>query len=91
MKKILLAATFVVAIAASTTVSNAFDWKYMNPANWGTCPKSESICQKETCKCRSKCKCKKEKCDPCKKQTPCKKHFTQPCDPCDKLQEQTEK
>lgn len=93
MKKTLLGATLLVAIAASTTVSNAFDWRYMNPANWGTCPRCEKVCQKETCKCKTKCRCKKEKYNPCKKQTcdPCKKHITEPCNPCDKLQEQTEK
>lgn len=81
MKKTLLATTLLVAMAASTTASHAFSWSNLNPANWGTCPKCEKVCQKETCGCKPKCK--KEKCNTCKPKCECK----QKCNPCDKKAE----
>ena len=90
MKKTLLATTLLIAIAIGTNASHAFCWRNLNPANWGTCPKCEKVCKKET---TCKPKCKKEKCDPCKKQTckpkcdPCEKK-TEQCNPCEKKAEQ---
>lgn len=99
MKKTLLATTLLVAFACTTATSQAFEWRNLNPANWGTCPKCEKVCKKED-PCKPKCKCKKQKCsckpkcDPCEKKitTPCNPCQTPvaPCDPCDKLQEVTE-
>ena len=93
MKKTLLTTTLLMALSLSTLSAEAFCWRNLNPASWGTCPKCERT---------ASCKCKKDKCNPCKKekvcpvkkqdncgckkQDPCKKQTT--CDPCSKMQEE---
>ena len=59
MKKTLLATTLLLALSATTLTADAFCWRNLNPANWGTCPKCEKT---------ASCKCKKQKCTP-----PCEK------------------
>jgi len=99
MKKTLLTATLIAALSMTVTTANAFCWRNLNPANWGTCPKCEKTASTCSCKkdrCSSKCekkekkgcptKCneqKTQKCNPCQTQAP--------CNPCDKLQEETER
>ena len=92
MKKTLMTLSLISAIAIGTQASYAFDWGYLNPANWATCKKCEKV--------KPNCKCKKQKpCDPCLKPTPsgaapcnpCEKVKPAPCDPCDRLQMQTER
>ncbi len=101
MKKTLLATTLLIALSATTLTADAFCWRNLNPANWGTCPKCEKT---------ASCKCKKQKCTPpCEKKEkvcpveqkaacPCKTtpkcnscEQPAPCNPCDKLQQQTER
>jgi len=95
MKKTLLTATLLIALAASTVSANAFCWQNMNPANWGTCPKCQKVCKK-TCPCEKKsCPCQKKSspcdCDPCKKSAcpttcdPCAQKAPA-CDACDQIQ-----
>lgn len=101
MKKTLLATTMLVALSTATLSAEAFCWRNLNPANWGTCPKCEKTA---SCKCKDKCKpkCeKKQKCCPVEqKKTCCPTKTTPacdtcqpaaPCDPCDKLQQETER
>ena len=101
MKKTLLATSLLIALSATTLSANAFCWRNLNPANWGTCPKCEKTA---SCKCKDKCKpkCeKKQKCCPVEqKKTCCPTKTTPacdscqpaaPCDPCDKLQQETER
>ncbi len=101
MKKTLLTATLVATLAMTSLSANAFCWRNLNPANWGTCPKCEKTAQNCGCGCqKSKCNCaKKEKkaCpvkDKCEQQTPkcnpCEQEPA-PCNPCDKLQQETER
>ena len=52
MKKTLLATTLLLALSATTLTADAFCWRNLNPANWGTCPKCEKT---------ASCKCKKQK------------------------------
>ena len=99
MKKTLLATTLLLALSATTLTADAFCWRNLNPANWGTCPKCEKT---------ASCKCKKQKCiPPCeKKEKVCPEAKTCPCQPeqkattcpqpdncdaCDKLQQETER
>ena len=99
MKKTLLATTLLLALSATTLTADAFCWRNLNPANWGTCPKCEKT---------ASCKCKKQKCTPpCeKKEKVCPEAKTCPCQPeqkattcpqpdncdaCDKLQDATER
>lgn len=99
MKKTLLATTLLLALSATTLTADAFCWRNLNPANWGTCPKCEKT---------ASCKCKKQKCTPpCeKKEKVCPETKTCPCQPeqkattcpqpdncdaCDKLQQETER
>lgn len=99
MKKTLLATTLLLALSATTLTADAFCWRNLNPANWGTCPKCEKT---------ASCKCKKQKCTPpCeKKEKVCPEVKTCPCQPeqkattcpqpdncdaCDKLQQETER
>ena len=99
MKKTLLATTLLLALSATTLTADAFCWRNLNPANWGTCPKCEKT---------ASCKCKKQKCTPpCeKKEKVCPEAKTCPCQPeqkattcpqpdncdaCDKLQRETER
>ena len=98
MKKTLLATTLLLALSATTLTADAFCWRNLNPANWGTCPKCEKT---------ASCKCKKQKCTPpCeKKEKVCPEAKTCPqpeqkattcpqpdnCDACDKLQQETER
>lgn len=99
MKKTLLATTLLLALSATTLTADAFCWRNLNPANWGTCPKCEKT---------ASCKCKKQKCTPpCeKKEKVCPEEKTCPCQPeqkattcpqpdncdaCDKLQQETER
>lgn len=99
MKKTLLATTLLIALSATTLTADAFCWRNLNPANWGTCPKCEKT---------ASCKCKKQKCTPpCeKKEKVCPEAKTCPCQPeqkattcpqpdncdaCDKLQQETER
>ena len=99
MKKTLLATTLLLALSAKTLTADAFCWRNLNPANWGTCPKCEKT---------ASCKCKKQKCTPpCeKKEKVCPEAKTCPCQPeqkattcpqpdncdaCDKLQQETER
>ena len=99
MKKTLLATTLLLALSATTLTADAFCWRNLNPANWGTCPKCEKT---------ASCKCKKQKCTPpCeKKEKVCPEAKTCPCQPeqkattcpqpdnceaCDKLQQETER
>jgi len=100
MKKTLLAATLLIAMSATTLTADAFCWRNLNPANWGTCPKCEKT---------ASCKCNKQKCTPpCEKKEkvcpeekaacPCKTEpkcntcpQPDPCNACDKLQQQTER
>lgn len=99
MKKTLLATTLLLALSATTLTADAFCWRNLNPASWGTCPKCEKT---------ASCKCKKRKCTPpCeKKEKVCPEAKTCPCQPeqkattcpqpdncdaCDKLQQETER
>lgn len=99
MKKTLLATTLLLALSATTLTADAFCWRNLNPANWGTCPKCEKT---------ASCKCKKQKCTPpCeKKEKVCPEAKTCPCQPeqkattcpqpdncdaCEKLQQETER
>lgn len=99
MKKTLLATTLLLALSATTLTADAFCWRNLNPANWGTCPKCEKT---------ASCKCKKQKCTPpCeRKKKVCPEAKTCPCQPeqkattcpqpdncdaCDKLQQETER
>ena len=99
MKKTLLATTLLLALSVTTLTADAFCWRNLNPANWGTCPKCEKT---------ASCKCKKQKCTPpCeKKEKVCPEAKTCPCQPeqkattcpqpdncdaCDKLQQETER
>lgn len=99
MKKTLLVCTVALAMSAASLSAEAFCWRNLNPANWGTCPKCEKTasncgCQKD--KCPSKCEKKEKKCCPTKnkcqttpKCDPCK--TSTPCNPCDRLQRETER
>lgn len=94
MKKTLLATTLLVALSVSTLSADAFCWRNLNPASWGTCPKCERTascdCKKEKCNpCKKEkvCPVKKDNCG-CKKKNPCKKQPV--CNPCDKYQQETD-
>ena len=50
MKKTLMTLSLISAIAIGTQASYAFDWGYLNPANWTTCKKCEKV--KPNCKCK---------------------------------------
>ena len=100
MKKTLLTATLIVALSTSALTAEAFCWRNLNPANWGTCPKCEktaSTCGCHKDRCSSKCEKKEKKCCPTKnkcevqpkKCNPCQNPA--PCNPCDKLQQETER
>jgi len=101
MKKTLAVLTLISALTISTQAGNAFCWRNLNPANWGTCPKCEKV--KNDCVCEKKKKCnpcekKVKPCDPCEKKTapcnPCMKQpsgTAAPCDPCEKLQDNMER
>ncbi len=99
MKKTLLTATLIAALSVTTLSADAFCWRNLNPANWGTCPPCEKT---------ASCKCKKQKCVPpcqkeektkcCPTQNPCKTEQpkcnsckSETCNPCDKLQEEMER
>ncbi len=90
MKKTLSVLGILSVLAFSAQASHAFDWKYLNPANWGTCPKCE--CAKDKCKCQKECDpCKKNDCDcapKCEEACPCPAAPPAPCDACDQLQNQ---
>ena len=84
MKKTLSVLGLLSLLAFSAQASQAFDWRNLNPANWG----NSSCCEKPKCKCN--------KCDPCKKAKKCVQEPTcpcpaappAPCDACDSLQNQ---
>ena len=87
MKKTLsvLAVLGIVAFAGNQCVNAAFSW---NPANWfgHGCNKCEKI--KKDCGCPKKitpCPCTTGAAAPC---NPCQKETTQPCDACDRLQQE---
>lgn len=93
MKKTLLTAALIAFLSATAMSANAFCWSNLNPFTWGSrccgaaadCKcKKENPCKKTQKCCPKKDKCKTEtpKCDPCEQQT---------CNPCDKLQEETER
>ncbi len=95
MKKTLLAATLIAVLSTTTLSANAFCWSNLNPFTWGS----------NCCGAAADCGCKKQKCDPCKKtkkccpakdkcktETPkCNSCAPSTCNPCDKLQEETER
>lgn len=88
MKKTLLATSLLIALSATTLSANAFCWRNLNPANWGTCPKCEKTA---SCKCKDKCKptCEKKqkacpvekKACPVEKKTCCPTEKKQTCCP----------
>ena len=101
MKKTLLATTLLIALSATTLTADAFCWRNLNPANWGTCPKCEKTA---SCKCKIQkgtppCEKKEKVCPveqkaacPCKTTPKCNScEQPAPCNPCDKLQQQTER
>ncbi len=90
MKKTLSVLGILSVLAFSAQASHAFDWKYLNPANWGTCPKCQT--PKSDCKCKKECDpCKKQECKPsCQEAMPCPAAPPAPCDACDSLQNQME-
>ena len=101
MKKTLLATTLLIALSATTLTADAFCWRNLNPANWGTCPKCEKTA---SCKCKKQkwtppCEKKEKVCPveqkaacPCKTTPKCNScEQPAPCNPCDKLQQQTER
>ena len=57
--------------------ANAFTWSNLNPFNWGKCNK----CEKKI----ENCPCSTGYAAPC---NPCQKHVQQPCDSCDRLQQE---
>ena len=87
MKKTLSLLGLLSVLAISAQASYAFDWGYLNPANWGN----------SACKCE-----KRNKCNECQKATPCTPKCAEipscpcpaappaPCDACDSLQNQME-
>ena len=100
MKKTLLTTALLLAFSFTTMSAEAFCWRNLNPANWGTCPKCEKT---------ASCKCKKHKCtNPCEKENvcpthkqpgcACKKHkniksetnTTKNCNPCQSMNETSE-
>ena len=95
MKKTLLVATLIATLSATTLSANAFCWSNLNPFTWGS----------NCCGAAADCGCKKQKCDPCKKTQKCcptkdKCKSTKPecnscapstCNPCDRLQQETER
>ena len=86
MKKILSVLGLLSLLVFSAQASNAFDWGYLNPANWG----NSSCCEKSMCK-RNKCDKKVDKCVPkCEQEPPCPCPAAPPvpCDACDTLQNQ---
>ena len=99
MKKTLLLGTMILSMSVMSLSAEAFCWRNLNPANWGTCPKCEktaSNCQCKKDKNTSKCEKKenkgcpvKNKCQTTPKSEPCQ--TTQPCNPCDRLQQETER
>ncbi len=90
MKKTLSVLGILSVLAFSAQSSQAFEWKYLNPANWGTCSKCE--CPKGKCKCKKECNpCKKKDCGcmpKCDDGYPCPAAPPAPCDACDQLQTQ---
>ena len=95
MKKTLLSAVLLIALSVSALSAEAFCWRNLNPASWGTCPKCERTA---SCKCqKNKCNpCKKDKVCPVKKQNSCgcqKKDNCKKkdvCNPCDKYEQETD-
>lgn len=99
MKKILLTTTLIGALMATSLTADAFCWRNLNPANWGTCPKCEKTA---SCKCKKqKCvppceKSEKSTCCPTKKECPtekpkCNSCGQNNCSPCDRLQQEMDK
>ena len=88
MKKTLSVLGLLSLLAFSTQASYAFDWGYLNPANWG----NSACCQKSKCKCNKCDDCRKvQKCAPkCVQEPncPCPAAPPAPCDACDALQNQ---
>ena len=96
MKKTLLTATLIAALSATTLSADAFCWSNLNPFTWGSnCCGAASSCDCHN-KCKKTCPKKEKKCcptkNPCKTETPkCDSCAPQTCNPCDKLQEETER
>ena len=89
MKKTLLTATLIAVLSVTTLSAQAFCW---NPFNRGKCcgAASSCECQKDKCKKQTKSCCPKK--DPCKKEAPkCNSCQPQTCNPCDRLQQETER
>lgn len=107
MKKTLLTTGLVLAMSLSTVSANAFCWRNLNPASWGTCPKCEktasSKCNKQKCtppcqKQESACPTEEKACTPEQPAPKCNSCTesspctkSSSCDACDKLQQKTEK
>ena len=102
MKRVLsVFAILGIAAIIGTQAADAFSWSNLNPAYWGHCPKCEK--KKTDCGCKKKvdkdCPCTTgaaAPCDPCIEQTPCTPctppiQKNQPCDACDRLQQEMAK
>lgn len=87
MKKTLSLLGLLSVLAFSAQASQAFEWGYLNPANWFN---SACRCQKQQCNCGKCDKCKKVRpCQPrCQEAIPCPAAPPAPCDACDTLQNQ---
>ena len=91
MKKILsVMAVLGMAAVIGTQTAEAFSWSNLNPFNWGRCSKCETPKRDCGCPCTTGAAAP---CDPCAKKAPCTPctppvHKNQPCDACDRLQQE---
>ena len=88
MKKTLsVLAVLGIVSCACIQSANAFSWSNLNPFNWGRCNRCEKQQPVNNCPCSTGYAAP---CDPCEKKTPCdpcQKQIKQPCDACDRLQQ----
>ena len=91
MKKTLsVLAVLGIASIIGTQSASAFTWSDLNPFNWGRCNRCEKV-QKQDCGCpkvQTPCPCSTGAAAPC---APCNKQIItpkQPCDACDRLQQE---
>ena len=96
MRKTLLTATLIAVLSMTSLSANAFCWSNLNPFTWGSnccgaaadcgCNKNKCQCKKQqkSCPVKNQCKTEKPKCNSCT-------DAPTTCNPCDKLQQETER
>lgn len=96
MKKGVLALSLIALLSSTTLSADAFCWSNLNPFTWGShCCGAAAECNCKKAKCKPDCKKETKKCcpakNPCKTEPPkCNSCAPDTCNPCDKLQQETE-